>query len=174
MSTNSDNDTAGHRRADRSARANGTPASPIKLGRLGDFVGFRLRRVQNQLSRDFSAATAAQGLRSGLLSSLAIIAANPGISQNELSAEIGMDKSVTVTIVDDLEKSGWAVRERSKQDRRRHALYITPTGEVRLDALFALLEHTENAVLSQLSNAEMLLLSELLDRMYAVCSANGT
>jgi DNA-binding MarR family transcriptional regulator len=142
----------------------------LSLGRLGDFLGFRLRRVQNQLSRDFAAATADHNLRSGLFSSLALIAANPGVSQNELSHEVGLDKSVTVTIVDDLEARGWASRKRSKSDRRRHALFATPAGEAELDALFAILEQTENEALHQLSPAELHLLSELLDRMYAACA----
>jgi DNA-binding MarR family transcriptional regulator len=145
--------------------------SGVKLGRLGDFVGFRLRRVQNQLSRDFAAATAERGLRSGLFSSLALISANPGLSQAELSREIAMDKSVTVTLVDEMERRGWAERKRSPTDRRRHALYITAEGEEQLAEMFALVNATENAVLHQLSPAELLLLSELLDRMYAVCIA---
>lgn len=139
----------------------------VRLGHLGDFIGFRLRRVQNQLSRDFSAAIAGRGLRSGLFSSLAIISANPGISQSDLAREIGQDKSITVTIVDDLERLGWAIRERSKHDRRRHALFITEAGEENLAELFALIAETEKAVLHQLSPAELHLLSELLDRMYA-------
>jgi len=138
----------------------------VRLGRLGNFVGFRLRRVQNQLSRTFATETAGQGLRQGLFSSLAIISANPGISQSELSREVGLDKSVTVTMVDEMEKYGWAERRRSTHDRRRHALYVTPVGEVRLNELFAIMEQTEAAALHQLSEAEMQLLSELLDRMY--------
>lgn len=141
----------------------------VSLGRLGNFVGFRLRRVQNQLSRDFAAATAAKGLRSGLFSSLGIIEANPGISQSELSREVGLDKSVTVTIVDELEKFGWAVRERSKEDRRRYELFITDEGRAHLDELFTIVGKTEDAVLHQLSPAELHLLSELLDRMYDAC-----
>jgi DNA-binding MarR family transcriptional regulator len=142
---------------------------PVNLGRLSDFVGFRLRRVQNQLSRDFAAATSDLGLRSGLFSCLALVSSNPGISQSELSKEIALDKSVTVTLVDQLEKYGWAVRERSPNDRRRHALFITPRGEEQLNKLFGVLETTENAVLHQLSAGEMKLLSELLDRMYEAC-----
>lgn len=146
----------------------------VSLGRLADFVGFRLRRVQNQLSRDFAAATAAHGMRSGLFSSLAIISANPGISQSEISAEVGLDKSVTVSIVDELEKAGWAERRRSPRDRRRHALFATPAGEEHLKLLFGILQATEDAVLHQLSPAELALLSEMLDRMYAACAPDGT
>lgn len=157
-------------------RAAAEPANDqrLNLGRLGDFVGFRLRRVQNQLSRDFAAATAGHGLRSGLFSSLAIIGANPGVSQSDLSREVGLDKSVTVTIIDELEKLGWAIRKRSPHDRRRHALFITPEGEKRLDELFAVVGETEDAVLHQLSPAEMHVLSELLDRMYAACARDDS
>lgn len=150
-------------------KQNDTATERLNLGRLGDFVGFRLRRVQNQLSRDFAAATADRKLRSGLFSSLSIIAANPGVSQSELSSVVGLDKSVTVTIVDDLERLGWAERRRSPTDRRRHALYVTPAGEQQLDELFGILAETEDAVLHQLSPAEMHVLSELLDRMYDAC-----
>jgi len=150
--------------------ASANDGDELKLGRLGDFVGFRLRRIQNQLSRDFAAATADHNLRSGLFSSLALIAANPGISQNELSKHVSLDKSVTVNIVDELERRGWATRERSQKDRRRHALVITKSGEAELDHLFGILERTEDAVLHQLSRAELHLLMELLDRMYSACT----
>ncbi|MFM5908583.1 MAG: MarR family winged helix-turn-helix transcriptional regulator [Novosphingobium sp.] len=148
------------------ARTPDQVADPLSLGRLGDFVGFRLRRVQNLLSRKFAQATAEMGLRSGLFSSLAIIGANPGVSQSELSREVGLDKSVTVTIVDELEKYGWAERRRAKHDRRRHALYITPEGDRQLDALFRQMEVVESAALHQLTEAEHAMLNELLDRMY--------
>ena len=54
----------------------GDGATGLKLGRLGNYVGFRMRRVQNQLSALFAAATTQYGIRSGLFSSLALIEAN--------------------------------------------------------------------------------------------------
>ena len=141
----------------------------VSLGRLGDFVGFRLRRLENQVSRDFALATADRNLRSGLFSSLALIAANPGISQNELSKETALDKSVIVTIVDDLERRGWATREQSRTDRRRNALFITKEGDSYLNELFEILEHIEDSFLRQLSPADLHMLHELLDRMYTAC-----
>lgn len=155
------------------ARGGESDAANLALGRLGDFVGFRLRRVQNQLSRKFASATADMGLRSGLFSSLAIVVANPGISQSELSREVGLDKSVTVTIVDELEKYGWAERRRSPEDRRRHALFVTPEGNQQLDRLFARMEEVEGDVLHQLTPAEHQLLNDLLDRMYEAVVREG-
>lgn len=141
----------------------------VDLGRLGDFIGFRLRRIQNHLSRNFSARNAAWNLRSGLFSSLAIIAANPGISQNLLSREVGLDKSATVQIVDDLEARNWAERRRSTNDRRYYELVVTSTGQEALDQLFANLEETERDVMVHLSDAERVLLLGLLDQVYQRC-----
>lgn len=149
-------------------RVSAPAESALKLGRLGDYVGFRMRRVQNQLSADFAAATAHYGIRAGLFSSLALIEANPGISQQELSGTVGLDKSITVQIVDELERRGWAKRERSTVDRRRHALMVQPAGEKTLDDLFAIMVQVEADVLAQLSPEERPIFDAALDRMYAV------
>lgn len=149
-------------------RVSASAEQALKLGRLGDYVGFRMRRVQNQLSADFAAATAHYGIRAGLFSSLALIEANPGISQQELSGTVGLDKSITVQIVDELERRGWAKRERSTVDRRRHSLMVLPEGEKTLDDLFAIMVQVEADVLAQLSAEERPIFDAALDRMYAV------
>jgi DNA-binding MarR family transcriptional regulator len=124
--------------------------------------------VQNQFAADFAAASAEFGMRSGLFSSLAVISANPGISQQELSGVVGLDKSVAVQIVDDLEARGLARRERSTIDRRRHSLTATPEGEAFLETMFARLEDVEGRALRQFTPEERAELSGMLDRMYAI------
>ena len=148
--------------------AESEPQGRLQLGRLGNYVGFRMRRVQNQLSANFAAATAHYGIRAGLFSSLALIEANPGISQQELSSTVGLDKSITVQIVDELEKRGWAKRGRSTVDRRRHSLTVQPEGKKTLDELFSIMVDVESEVLAQLSVEERPLFDAALDRMYAV------
>lgn len=141
----------------------------LSLGRLGDYVGFRLRRIQNQLSRDLAAVTAEYKLRQGLFSALAIVSANSGLSQIRLAREIGLDKSATVMVVDEIERRGWALRRRSTTDRRRHALYTTEAGEAFLKDMFERLNGVEGEVLTCLSSGELHLLSEMLDRIYKNC-----
>lgn len=141
----------------------------LSLGRLGDFVGFRLRRIQNQLSRDLAAVTGEYKLRQGLFSALAIVSANPGLSQIRLAREIGLDKSAAVMVVDEIEKRGWAQRRRSTVDRRRHALYTTEAGEAFLKDMFERLNAVEGDVLTCLSGTELHVLSEMLDRIYKNC-----
>ncbi len=140
----------------------------ISLGRLGDFLGFRLRRVQNQLSRDFSLKTRALNLRAGMFSAMEIIASNPGMSQIALSLEVGLDKSAVVPLIDDLEARGWIARVKSARDRRRNELSITPSGQETLDLLFAELALTEEAGLAALTSEERLTISAALDKIYHV------
>jgi DNA-binding MarR family transcriptional regulator len=141
------------------------PEEP-SLGRLGSFLGFRLRRLQNQFSRDFHAQTKNWELRAGMFSALELIAANPGISQAIVSAEIGLDKSALVPIIDALEKRGWVERTRSTSDRRRNHLSTTAAGEKELDALFAELAVTEAAGLAALSDEERAMVNSALDKVY--------
>ncbi|GGB27384.1 transcriptional regulator [Sphingomonas metalli] len=145
------------------------PDAEIALGRLGDFVGFRLRRIQNQLSREFAQVTDRYQLRQGLFSALAIISANPGLSQIMLAREVGLDKSMAVMVVDELEQRGWAERRRSPTDRRRHALYTTEAGEAWLAEMFAALEVVEHDVLDALGEGDRKLLTAILDRVYKAC-----
>lgn len=138
----------------------------LDLGRLGDFIGFRLRRIQNQFSKDFKEATQKYNLRSGLFTSLAIIAANKGVSQKEISHAVGLDKSVTVQIIDELEKRGYAKRARSTADRRRYELSCTPDGQEFLNELLDILAKTENNLLKHVDSSELALLKVLLDRLH--------
>ncbi len=145
------------------------PTEPMSLGRLDNFIGFRLRRIQNYLSSAFTAESVALGLRPGEFSALAVIAANPGVSQGTLAREVGLDKSAAVAVIDDLERLRLAERRRLTADRRRHALYVTGDGEAALDRLFAKLETVERDVLNALSPDDLQVLSSLLDRIYHSC-----
>lgn len=147
-------------------RSNAVNEDHLELGRLGNFIGFRLRRIQNQLSGAFSAQSVEIGLRPGEFSALAIISANPGLSQAKLAREVGLDKSAAVAVVDDLERLGMAERRRSPDDRRRHALYTTDGGEAALVKLFSRLALVEQDVLNVLGEHDLEVLSTLLDRVY--------
>jgi DNA-binding MarR family transcriptional regulator len=145
----------------------------ISLGRLGDYLGFRLRRVQNQLSRDFSVKTRALNLRAGMFSALEIIAANPGISQILLSLEVGLDKSAMVPLIDELEARGWIARVKSARDRRRNELSITSSGQETLDWLFVELAETEETGLAALSSEERVTINRALDKIYHLYVRGG-
>jgi len=139
------------------------------VGILNDLMVVQLRRVDVLLSRAFNIITDHAELDYGTISSLALIVANPGISQNEISKCTGIDKSAVVPIIDHLEQSGWAVREKSRQDRRRNALRATPEGEARLKSLTEAVKKIENDMLSGVSESEIKICQKMLDRMFQSC-----
>ncbi len=135
----------------------------LQLGRLGESLGFRLRRVQNHLSKEFQSVAKQHNLKAGLLSSLALISANPGLSQNELATAIWIDKSVAVKLINELEHRNFVKRVQDEKDKRRHALFTTSEGEDFLSLVLDQLNETENRALHRVDQTELKQLKMLLD-----------
>lgn len=146
----------------------------IGVGPLEDLLIVKLGRLYMLLSQAFFAASQQESLKSGVISSLALITDNPGISQNDISQYIGMDKSAIVPIVDYLEEAGWVVREKSRRDRRRYALRATPQGEARLETLTEAVRRIENDMLAMISEEEIKTFGNLVNRMFSSCIEHGS
>ena len=151
------------------ARSGADTAEALDLGVLKEVMGFRFRRIQNHLAKAFMADPRHGDLKPGLFSILALIAANPGVSQTRLAEEAGIDQTPLVSLIDDLEDAGWAVRARSREDRRRHSLQITSKGSEALARLTVAAYDAESKVRSALTHKEVEQLLRLLDKLYATC-----
>lgn len=102
--------------------------SQFSLGVLEDVLVFRLRRIRNYMTDTFRAGEWRDGLRPGEFTTLALIVANPGISQIDLARVGGFDQTSLVGVLDDLERRKWAVRSKHPDDRRRHRIEATEAG----------------------------------------------
>lgn len=156
--------------ASASLRPGAEASDSLDLGVLNDVMGFRFRRIQNHLAKAFVAHPRHGDLKPGLFSILALIAANPGVSQTRLAEEAGIDQTPLVSLIDDLEDAGWAVRARSREDRRRHSLQVTNKGSEALARLTVAAYDAESKVRAALSQKELEQLLKLLDKLYATCS----
>jgi DNA-binding MarR family transcriptional regulator len=94
-----------------------------------------------------------------------IIAANPGLSQQELAAKLGMYASRLVAVIDDLEKRGLIERQPSNTDRRLYALHLTKSGTEQLSAIGAIAREHGRDLLDGLSDEERSTLTALLERV---------
>lgn len=95
---------------------------------LDGLLGYRLRRAQGAMHRDYMAAVAGLQLTQKQTATLWLINANPGVSQVSVAAALGMDRATMMSITDRLEERGLVIRKRSEVDRRRQELYLTPAG----------------------------------------------
>ena len=94
-----------------------------------------------------------------------IIAAAPGLSQQELAAKLGMYASRLVAVIDDLEKRGFIERQPSNTDRRLYALHLTKSGKEQLSAIGTIAREHGRDLLDGLSDEERWTLTALLERI---------
>lgn len=80
------------------------------------------------MHRDFLRAVAGMELTQKQAATLWLIDANPGISQVDVGASLGMDRATTMTLVDRLQERKLIQRRRSQVDRRRQELMMTSAG----------------------------------------------
>src|SRR5690606_24366120 len=145
-----------------------SPRDATEWGILANSLGPRLRLMVNMLSARSVAVSAPQGLPTGTLTILSLIAANPGSSQTALARKAGVAKSGLVNIVDQLEANGLAARDRSSADRRRNSLLVTPAGEAMIQTLFGVVDPEEAPIREALGEDDFQQLLALLDRALEV------
>jgi DNA-binding MarR family transcriptional regulator len=104
------------------------------------------------------------GLTPALFALLNVIGAREGAIQQELGTALGIDRSTMVSLIDQLEGTGLAMRQPSATDRRAREIRITPKGRRLLQRARALISQVEDEVLAGLTARERRELLALLRR----------
>ncbi|MGI5128632.1 MarR family winged helix-turn-helix transcriptional regulator [Pseudonocardia sp. CA-107938] len=128
-------------------------------------AAFLLAQVGALGDRLFAERIAPLGLSSSQSGLLRAIAGEPGRSQNELAAELGVRPSRLVVLVDELEDAGLVQRDRDPDDRRRHVLQLTPRGRATWFRLVGSAAEHEATLCAALTVDERHELAELLRRI---------
>lgn len=88
-------------------------------------------------------------------------------SQADLAQTLRLDRTNLVGLLNELEGAGLVERRRSPEDRRRHTVLLTPTGEERLDEVEGALAGVEEEVLASLNPDQRDSLHQLLHQATA-------
>ncbi|MEK9967611.1 MAG: MarR family transcriptional regulator [Ferrovibrio sp.] len=143
----------------------------LDRGPLPDLYGYNLRIAQVAVFDNFvkvvgsGLAGRMGGLTPGRFSLLVLLHANPGINQTDLSRGVGVDKSTLTPALDQLEKKGLILRQRTATDRRTYSLSLSPAGEQLLSDLMAKVDQHEKNIVAVLSAAERATLNRLLRKI---------
>ena len=137
-------------------------AAPLKPGVLPTLLGYRLRRAQQAVFRDFASAVAE--ISPGRAGMLLLIDANPGVTQGRLAQAVGLDRSTMVGVIDALESRHLLERRRG-DDRRTNGLWLTGIGRAFVARLKRRIEGHERRVAAHLSAAERAQLLALLAKL---------
>lgn len=100
---------------------------------LSKLTGYRLIKLGEILFELAEQTLAELNIRPRHFNVLTTAAADPGLSQRELASLLGIDPNVLVGVIDDLERAGLAIRQRSLSDRRRHIVAVTESGRKLID-----------------------------------------
>ncbi len=149
-------------------QAGGGGEPRVDRGPLPGFYGYNLRIAQTAVFDHFARTVGhidGEDISPGRFSLLALLGANPGINQTELSRAVGLDKSTLTPALDQLVRKGIVLRARTANDRRTYALSLSPKGRALLDRLMARVLSHEEAIVAMLSAGERATLLRLLKKI---------
>ena len=139
----------------------------MDMSSLDGIVGFHLRKAILKAQSTFAKA-AGRNMMTGQWAVMAIIRDNPGRTQTAIAEAAGLDRSSLVPILNQLEKSGFIVREPVVDDRRAHAVRMTDKGLAELSGLDAEVQIIEEKVVHGLGAQDHALLIDLLKQFHKV------
>ena len=91
--------------------------------------------------------------------------AKEGLTQREVANKVGVLEPTMVTTLDALERSNMIQRVRSKTDRRKTHVQLTPAGRTMRDTLHGYAEAVLERALSGVSDAEIAELRRILQQI---------
>jgi DNA-binding MarR family transcriptional regulator len=96
---------------------------------------------------------------------MAAVRATPGVDQRGVSAQVGLDSTTVMGIVDRLERKGLIARHAVEHDRRVRRLFLTPAGTRRLIEVKSAVDRVQTRLLEPLSDHEGKVLLASLSRI---------
>jgi DNA-binding MarR family transcriptional regulator len=131
---------------------------------VAEFAGQLFFRLWRALHTRTAERLESIGLTPALFALLNVLGAREGTIQQQLSADMAIDPSAMVKLINELEEAGLAERRRRPGDRRAWEVSITPNGRRTLQHARRLAGDVEDEVLGGLNTADRRQLLVLLRR----------
>jgi DNA-binding MarR family transcriptional regulator len=130
-------------------------------------VGFTISTIGYAVSRRFHEALLPLELEPREFALLRAVGAAEGQSQQAIGERLQIPSSRMVAFIDALEARSLIERRHNPEDRRTHALHLTPAGHELLGRAFAVAVDYEQRLCADLSDGEREQLLDLLQRVGA-------
>jgi DNA-binding MarR family transcriptional regulator len=142
--------------------------STVDLDILGDLLSFYIRVLNLVVSRDLDGAMrgtpVARG--TGKISTLLLVAANPGIRPSVIAHFNMKDRSAMMRILAELRRARLIEQRVSDRERRAHELYLTAKGQAVAERVRRIALGQSDRFFAMLSSAEREQLRALLAKVY--------
>jgi DNA-binding MarR family transcriptional regulator len=132
---------------------------------MEDWPGLALAGAGQVAAARLRQALAAHDLKPGHAHVLMRLAEQGATGQQALVETVGVDPSVLVALLNDLESAGLAGRRRDPADRRRHIVEISPPGTRLVNEVYASMAAVDAELFADLDPSEIATLQGLLGRI---------
>lgn len=132
---------------------------------LSDRLGYLLGQAHLAHRSLAEQPLSALGLGVKEFGALSVLAAEGPLSQQKLGQRLRVDRTTMVAVVDQLERRGFAERQRNGEDRRAYALQATSQGRRVLGRANDAAERAEAEFLAPIPPADRRKLKELLRQL---------
>ena len=140
------------------------PARQVEFP-LAESSGFLVRDANRAFQRLLERRIAPYGVARGQWYFLRVLWSEDGLSQRELSARVGTMEPTKVIALRSMEKSGLIRRVRSRDDKRRSQVWLTPKAQRLRDELLALARSITDAAEHGISRADLALFRRVIRQM---------
>lgn len=144
----------------------GPPEGRVILGPMATDLPFMIRNVYSMLRPLGAVVRAPLKIESGGIGVLSLIWVNPGISQNDLAANLAIKKSAVTKLVKRLEAEGLVERRRAEGDRRTNALTLTSEGHMLMGEIRAMTMAQNDDIMSGIPREEREIFYRVLGRLH--------
>jgi MarR family transcriptional regulator, temperature-dependent positive regulator of motility len=132
-------------------------------------AGHLIRRLNQHSTQVFATQVQAAGLdlTPVQFAAMSAVAAQPGIDQARVAAEIAYDRATIGGVIDRLEQKGYIARTVAPHDRRARELRLTADGAAILERIRPVVSALQTDILRGLEATERRLFLELAQKVIA-------
>ena len=128
-------------------------------------IGPRVSRISKTLRCRFNQAANEEGLFSGQQHIIHLLKHNEGLTVSQIAKATGVATATASVSIKRMEKAGFVERKSDENDARITKLYLTQKGELAPEHIKEKMDSQEQFITKGLSDDEINLLSDLLDRV---------
>jgi DNA-binding MarR family transcriptional regulator len=126
------------------------------------FLLYRAAELSHSLANDMLARIELTARQAGILT---LVTEREPMTQKVLGDTLRIDRTTMVSLIDDLERKGYVVRQRHPRDRRAFLVQPTPAGRAAKVRAVAILDEQQSRFLAPLTSAQRRQLGILLKRL---------
>lgn len=141
----------------------------VRLDILENLLSFYMRAVSVVLNRDFdhTLSTVSLAYGTGKVTTLLMVAANPGIRPSVLAHYVLRDRSAMTRLLHQMKTAGLIVEQISTKERRARELYVTTKGKALVDRVRELATRQSDQFFDVLTGPEQMQMMLLLKKLHS-------